>query len=91
MLCVLVLIASLDRVPDPPSIKPDHSAAASLSVGIHDLRVADQGHVPDLAPVRLSDQAQSVYLRFIPADKPLLQSATYLGHAADSSPPFSAS
>ena len=91
MLCALVLIASLDRVPDPPSIKPDHSAAAALSDHKHDLGAGDQGHLPDLALSRLSDQAQSVHLPFDPADKTFFRAAKYLDHATDSSPPSCAS
>ena len=33
LLCVLIVIASVDRVPDPPVLKPHHDKAAKLCFG----------------------------------------------------------
>ena len=33
LLCVLIVIASVDRVPDPPVVKPHHDKAAKLCFG----------------------------------------------------------
>ena len=35
LLCVLIVIATVDRVPDPPFLKPHHDKAAKLCFGGH--------------------------------------------------------
>jgi hypothetical protein len=35
LLCVLIVIAAVDRVPDPPFLKPHHDKAATLCFGGH--------------------------------------------------------
>jgi len=87
LLCVLIVIASVDRVPDPPVLKPHHDTAAKLSFGC-------QHHVtPDHS---LFVQQTSLHWAFlepaftwnIPGQfTPKLPTATFLYHASDSSPP----
>ena len=87
LLCVLIVIASVDRVPDPPVVKPHHDRAAVLCFG-------GQHHVtPDH---NLFVQSTSLHWAFLePAFTwdtpgqftPKLPTATFLYHASDSSPP----
>ena len=87
LLCVLIVIASFDRVPDPPVVKPHHDRAAALCFG-------GQHHVtPDH---NLFVQSTSLHWAFLePAFSwdilgeftPKLPTATFLYHASDSSPP----
>lgn len=87
LLCVLIVIASVDRVPDPPVVKPHHDRAAALCFG-------GQHHVtPDH---NLFVHSTSLHWAFLePAFTwdtpgqftPKLPTATLLCHASDSSPP----
>lgn len=90
LLCLLVTAASLDRVPDPPSVKPRSGAAASLTTGIHHLPILnqDRGSVPVASAVIA---ARFVEWSLLGADTLPVRSPIYLRHASDSSPPYSAS
>lgn len=84
LLCALVLIASIDRVPDPPSLKPQHDTAISFGASCHHSPVADQGRSSDLAPHQ--EEAQCFLWNALSAEK-LLPSLIRLDQASDSSPP----
>lgn len=91
LLCVLILIATLDRVPDPPSIKPHHDAAKVFSIGNHQSPVVNHHSGSDALASNVLRRAQSFFLSLLVVDELLLPSAFHLDQASDSSPPHSAS
>jgi hypothetical protein len=90
LLCVLVLVSSVDRVPDPPGIKPHHDATIYLSLNSHHLPVANHDRGSDLVSFDRSGHARSFELSLLSDEKLLPLSAIYLDQASDSSPPHRA-
>jgi len=91
LVCLLILVASIDRVPDPPAVKRHHDAAVSLTTGTHHLPVVNQDLGSELFLSDLSGQARSFHSSFFLDQERLLPSAINLDQATDSSPPRSAS
>jgi hypothetical protein len=90
LLCVLIVVASVDRVPDPPVVKPHHDRAAKLCFGgQHQL-------TPDHNPIVEQTLLHSVFLLpgfawDIPCESTLQpRPAVFRFHASDTSPPFAA-
>lgn len=89
LLCVLTLASAVDRVPDPPSLKPHHDATISMGVCDHDAGSADQHPGWELVSLCLSQAAGSFHSRVLvlSAGDLLLPSAIHVADATDSSPP----
>lgn len=89
LLCILILISSIDRVPDPPSIKPHHGPAISSNLGGYYLPAVSQDRGSDVVLRELfSAQARYFDLSLLSNDKLVVRSAVHLGNASDSSPPY---
>lgn len=91
LLGLLILVSSIDRVPDPPSLKPQRGTGISTAIGGHQPPIVNQDR--GLSPVA---QAVTRWPHFadwslLSADNPLLRPPIYLRRASDSSPPYSAS
>jgi hypothetical protein len=86
LLCILILSAALDKVPDPPVIKPHRDKSGTVCL-ISPHQPIDRG-VSEVAPgptpplYRFDTSWQCESKRLLPAEPLLLQ-------AADSSPPIS--
>jgi hypothetical protein len=91
VLCVLILIASLDRIPDPPSTKPHHQSDIAQNLDSMGNPPATQHRAFNPVSLNLSTQRFPFDLRRRSDDEPLLRSLIYLDQAADPSPPLSAS
>lgn len=91
LLGLLILVSSIDRVPDPPSLKPQRGTAISTAVGGHQLPMVnqDRGSGP-IAPAVAGRPYFAVW-SLLATGNPLLRSPIYLSRASDSSPPSSAS
>ena len=88
LLCALILIASVDRVPDPPVVKPHQDKAATLCFSSHQL-ATDQNRTLDRVLFDPSRQVRFVDWSFLSESKPPLPCTTYRSQASDSSPPAS--
>ena len=90
LLCVLIVVASVDRVPDPPVVKPHHDRAAKLCIG------GQQHLAPDHNPIAEQTLLHPVFLLpgftwDIPGEStPRPRPAVFRFHASDTSPPFAA-
>jgi hypothetical protein len=88
LLCVLIVIASVDRVPDPPVVKPHHDRAAKLCFGDQHQAAPDRNLIVQqtlLHPVFLLP----AFAWDIPCEsRPRLRPAIFVHQASDSSPPF---
>jgi hypothetical protein len=91
LLCVFILISSVDSIPDPPSIKPHYDAAISFKTGGHHLPMVNQDCVSDVASFHPFAQVRFFRLSLLSDDNLLLPAASHLHQASDSSPPNSAS
>jgi hypothetical protein len=87
LLCTLVVLASLDNLPDPPAVKPNPIGKSVLCGGNHVEAVFDQNqvsvssHSAPLFPVYWFDFAKTFRARCIINCTPLVR------QASDSSPP----
>lgn len=90
LLCALILISAVDRIPDPPSIKP-HEVSISFGLGSHHVPVVNQDRGSHLVASNLSEQVQPFDSSLLADEKLLVASAIHLDQASDSSPPPSAS
>jgi hypothetical protein len=90
VLCLLILVSSVDRVPDPPSIKPQRGGAVSLAVDSHQSPIVDQDRGLGLVSLAVTGEPHFVDWSLLFAAKPLFRSPIYLRRASDSSPPYSA-
>src|ERR1700761_5127372 len=90
LLCVFILIAAVDRVPDPPVVKPHRGRAAAFSLdSAH--HIADQNRKPDQDRFDLSCHMRSVDRNWIFQTTPGIPFVPDLTRrASDSSPPISA-
>jgi hypothetical protein len=86
-LCILILVAAIDRVPDPPVLKPHLDNASALYL---DAAQPFSPHQASVVAAQLFELRQPLRLHEVA----LLQDAqlvlspyTDLQHAADSSPP----
>jgi len=90
LLCVRIVVASVDRVPDPPVVKPHHDRAANLCFGGHPQLSPDHNPIVEqtlLHPVFLLPG----FAGEIPSEStPQPRSAVFRFHASDTSPPLSA-
>lgn len=90
LLCVLIVVASVDRVPDPPVVKPHHDTAAKLCFG------GQHQFAPDHNPILEQTLLYPLFLLpgfawDIPCKpSPQPRFAVFRFHASDTSPPFSA-
>jgi hypothetical protein len=91
LLCVLILISSVDRIPDPPGIKPHHQANIAGNLDSKDQPSANQHRAFDLVSLSPVSQRFPFEFRRRSDDEPLLRSLIYLDQAADPSPPLSIS
>jgi hypothetical protein len=88
LLCALVVLASLDNLPDPPAVNPHPTGASVLSGGNHVASFFDQNkpggpvHAPPLAPVYWFDFAKTFGAYALTNCAPLVR------QASDSSPPL---
>jgi hypothetical protein len=86
-LCVLILVAAIDRVPDPPVLKPHLDNASALWL---DTAQPFSPHQASVVAARPFELQPSLLLHegALSTDAPLvLSSYTDLQQAADSSPP----
>ena len=90
LLCVLIVVASVDRVPDPPVVKPHHDRAAKLCIGGPHQLAPDHNPLVErilLHPVfLLPGFAWDISCESTPQPRP----AVFRFHASDTSPPFAA-
>jgi hypothetical protein len=90
LLCVLIVVASVDRVPDPPVVKPHHDRAAKLCFGGQHQLAPDHNPIVEqtlLHPLfLLTGLAWDIPSEFTPQPRPVL----FRFHASDTSPPFAA-
>ena len=90
LLCALIVIASVDRVPDPPFVKPHHDKAAKLCFGGQHQSAPDTDLVFKQTLLDASPPAP-IFAWSVPCkNRPQLPLATCLRQACDSSPPVSA-
>ncbi len=90
LLCALIVIASVDRVPDPPSVKPHHDKAAKLCFGGQHQSAPDNDLVFEQTVLCTSPPA-SLIAWIVPGEsRPEPPFALCLRQAGDSSPPASA-
>lgn len=90
LLCVLVLLSSFDRVPDPPSTQPQHSTATSLSFGTHHVWAVDQDRATGPVSWGAASPRGLLHGTLLSSDTLLLTFPIYLRSVSDSSPPNSA-
>ena len=87
LLCALVVLASLDNLPDPPAVNPHPAGASVISGGNHSAAVFDQSqlggpsHSAPLFPVYWFDFAKTFGAHAPVTCAPLVR------QASDSSPP----
>src|SRR5678809_211231 len=87
LLCALVVLASLDNLPDPPAVSPHPTGASVLSGGSHVAACFDQNqpcgasHSVPVFSVDWFDLAETLGARRLINDSPLVR------QASDSSPP----
>lgn len=91
LLCILILISSVDRVPDPPSIKPHHGTAISSNLDGYYPPAAFQDPGSNVASWQLSRELRYFDLSSLSDDKLAVRPAVHLNSASDSSPPYSES
>ncbi|HEX4771881.1 MAG TPA: hypothetical protein VH351_13670 [Bryobacteraceae bacterium] len=89
LLCVLILLSSVDRIPDPPGIKPHHQTDVAQNLDFKDHHPSSQPYALQPVSLDLSSQRFPYDLRGRSDDQPLLRSLIYLDQAADPSPPIS--
>ena len=90
LLCALIVIASIDRVPDPPFVKPHHDKAAKLCFGGQHQSNPDSDLLLKQTLIHPSPQAL-VFAWSVPCEnRSQVPFATCLRQACDSSPPASA-
>jgi hypothetical protein len=90
LLCVLIVVASVDRVPDPPVLKPHHDRAAKLCLGGQHPPAPGRNFIAEQTAFH-STVVTLVFAWEIPAEPaPQLLPAIFRHHASDSSPPASA-
>src|ERR1700704_2135656 len=90
LLCALIMIASVDRVPDPPSVKPHHDKAAKLCFGGQHQSAPDKDIVFEQTLLYTAPQA-SLVAWIVPGEGgPRPPFPVCLHQACDSSPPVSA-
>jgi len=90
LLCTLIVIASVDRVPDPPSVKPHHDKVAKLCFGGQHQSTPDRDLVFEQTFLDTSSQAPVFAWTITSENRPQLPLAACLRQACDSSPPVSA-
>lgn len=87
LLCVLIVVASVDRVPDPPVVKPHHDSVAKLCFGGQHQLASDHNPIVEqtvLYPLfLLPGLAWDVPYESTPQPR----SAVFRFHASDTSPP----
>jgi hypothetical protein len=87
LLCVLIVIAAVDRVPDPPFVKPHPDKAAKLCCGGHFQFASDRDLVFEQTLLHALPQAP-VFVWSVPCEnRPQPLFAACLRQACDSSPP----
>jgi hypothetical protein len=91
LLCVLIVFASVDRVPDPPVLKPHHDKAAKLCFDGQHRLPSDHDSIIEQALLH------PVFLRAgftwdIPCESTSQPrpAVVFRYHVSDTSPPFSA-
>lgn len=90
LLCALIVIASVDRVPDPPFVKPHHDKAAKLCFGGQHQSAPDRDLLFKQTLLDESPPAAAFAWNFPYESRPQLPLAACLHQACDSSPPVSA-
>lgn len=86
LVCLFLLFASIDRVPDPPGVGPHNNAAASFAKSAAKFLPANQPYLALRTVVALSCHTTDVNAGFR-ARRPLLPLAFHVDQFADSSPP----
>jgi hypothetical protein len=87
LLCALIVIASVDRVPDPPFVKPHHDKVAKLCFDGAHQPAPDGDLVFEPALFHASPETRVFAWGISYDDGPQPPSATYFRQACDSSPP----
>lgn len=86
LLCLFTFMAAIDRVPDPPVVKPHRDKAAVCLTAAH--HISDHNCQPEQVQFSSSSQTRwSVVRYWLFQSKPQLPVAPDLTQASDSSPP----
>ncbi len=87
LLCLFLLVASLDRVPDPPVVQPHpDKAAAFCFTALHQV-AADRDHAWFRVLFDPRSHARCFEKSLLAEHKPASLLAAYVIEASDSSPP----
>lgn len=87
LLCVIIVFASLDRVPDPPAVKPQHIAGHASSFDIHFEDVSNPASLSAVSASAPHASPSLLVLKQIFKIKIPVFSAPMMRQAADASPP----
>ncbi len=87
LLCFFILLAALDRIPDPPVIQPHQDKAATFCCYNQHQVVADEDRVLDRVLFDPKWQVLSFEESLRSESKPPIQLVIYLSEISDSSPP----
>jgi len=90
LLCVLIVIATVDRVPDPPFLKPHHDKAAKLCFGGHHQPDFDKDPKYEQTLLHALPQTLAFGWSVPRGNTPEPSFRVRLRQACDSSPPVSA-
>jgi hypothetical protein len=88
LLCVLIVIAAVDRVPDPPFLKPHHDQAAKLCFAGHQPADCDQARAFEQTLLHALSQVPAFGWSAPCENRPQPRLAACLRQACDSSPPL---
>jgi hypothetical protein len=88
LLCLIVLISSVDRVPDLPGLRPPGCAVISIGIGSQNVPLINHDRDSGAVSWVVTERVRFVDWNLLFADKVLLRSPIYLRRASNSSPPI---